>query len=146
MRSQSNKISPTKNSKFVNRKKVRVGRKDAMQYDLNIRAMLAAYYCGTGGFNVGLFANFFGFPGGRSWERTWHRQSGQVHTLMLDLINLIIKEALSKEIVATIKDRLEDKYTIDETEQAINHFLDGNYSQLPDELLTIGIAVSFDMG
>ena len=51
-------ISPTKNSKFLNKKKVRVGRKDAMQYDLNIRAMLAAYYCGTGGFNVGLFAIF----------------------------------------------------------------------------------------
>ena len=140
------RISPTKNSKFVNNKKVRVGRKDAMQYDLNIRAMLAAYYGGTGGFNVGLFANFFGFTGGRSWERTWHRQSEKVHTLMLDLINLIITEALSKEIEATIKCKLEGKYTNDETEQAINHYLDGNYSQLPDELLTIGIAVSFDMG
>ena len=45
-----------------------------------------------------------------------------------------------------MKDRLEDKYTNDETEQTINHLLDGNYSQLPDELLSIGIAVSFDMG
>ena len=40
--------------------------------DLNIRALLSVYYLRTGNFDVDGFANFFGFSGGRLWERISH--------------------------------------------------------------------------
>ena len=117
-----------------------------MEYDLNIRAMLSAYYCGTGGFIVGMFATFFGIPGGRSWDRAYFRNMPEVHGIMLDLCNLILGEALSEEIKATMQHELENVYTKEVIDVAINNFLNGNYSSLPTDVLSIGISVSFDMG
>ena len=59
-------IRHSKNSKFLNNKKK--GREPALSYNLNIRAMLMAFYCGTGGFNIGSFASFIGISGGGSWN------------------------------------------------------------------------------
>ena len=84
--------------------------------------MLSAYYYGTGGFNVGVFASFFGIPGGRSWDRSFFRNMPEVHGIVLDLCNLVLGEALSEEIKATIQDELENLYCKEEIDVAINHF------------------------
>lgn len=107
--------------------------------------MLAAYYCRTRGFNVGLFANYSRFPGDRSWECTSHYRSDEVYDLLLDLINLIIAQSLSKEIEATIKFKLKSNIQLRNRYCHIR-FLDGNYDLLPAELFTIGPALNFDMG
>jgi len=87
-------ISPSRNSKFFNNKKL--GREPSLSYQVNIRAMLLTFYCGTGGFDVGSFVSFFGIPGGGSWERTFHRKSGVVHKIILDLCDLVLAESLKK--------------------------------------------------
>ena len=40
-----------------------------LEYELNIRAMMSAFYIGTGGFDVGELIGMFGLPGGKCWER-----------------------------------------------------------------------------
>ena len=108
--------------------------KSALYYDLNIRALLASFYCGTGGFDVGLFSTFFGFDGGRSWERTFHRRSPEIHQLILDVVNLILAESLVEEIKTTIKYELESKYSEQEINEAIENYLNQKFDSLPTEI------------
>ena len=51
-------IRHSRNSRFVNNKKK--GREPALSYDLNIRAMLMAFYCGTGGVRYWIICIFYG--------------------------------------------------------------------------------------
>ena len=37
-------------------------------YDLNTRAMMAAFYCGTGAGDIGNFSSFLDISGGKSWK------------------------------------------------------------------------------
>ena len=79
------------------------GQQRTLDFDLNIRAMLSAFYIGTGGYDIGGMASFFGIPGGRSFERTFHRHSHSIHCVILDECTKILEEALNEEIIATIK-------------------------------------------
>ena len=83
----------------------------AFNFDVNIRAALAAFYTGTGGYDIGSVASFFGIPGGRSWERTFHRRSALVHDKIMKISADVMKKAFNEEVVATIKAELSEKYT-----------------------------------
>jgi len=118
-------IRHSRNSRFVNNKKK--GREPALSYNLNIRAMLMAFYCGTGGFDIGSFASFMGISGGGSWERTFHRKSGVIHDVILDLCDTILAESLKAEVVATIRHELGTKYELDTINRHINAYFLGKY-------------------
>ena len=45
----------------------------AFRYQINMRMALAYFPLGTGGADIGAAACFLGIPGGRSWERIFHR-------------------------------------------------------------------------
>lgn len=77
-------IEPTTNTKFENKNDV--GRKPVLHYTSNIRVLLSSFYCGTGGFNVGLLFNIFGIEGGESWERKFHQIYFEVHSVILGVI------------------------------------------------------------
>ena len=46
-----------------------------LEYELNIRAMMAAFYIDTGGFDIGELVGMFGLPGGKVWDRQFHRHN-----------------------------------------------------------------------
>ena len=118
----------------------------AFDHEVNIRAALAAFYTGTGGYDIGSVASFFGFPGGRAWERTFHRHSALVHKKIMEISSDVMKTAFKEEVVATIKEKLKGKYTEDEINKHAKKFIDEKDEELPDEIRQVGIAVSYDMG
>ena len=69
-----------------------------------------------------------------------------VHKIILDLCDLVLAESLKKEIIATIHHELGNKYDEKQTEMFINDFFNAKYDDVPEEIRTIGISVSFDMG
>ena len=83
----------------------------AMDYELNIRAMLYTFFHGQGGCETASQASFLGIPGGKSWERTFHRHSDLFHKKMLDLCGSIIRDALTREVTATINEKMSGKFT-----------------------------------
>ena len=47
-----------------------------LSYDLNLRAILAAYMIGTGGFDITRFMTMMGVEDGSSFERKFYRSGG----------------------------------------------------------------------
>ena len=92
----ASKINPKFNAEKIG------GQQRTLDFDLNIRAMLSAFYLGTGGYDIGGMASFFGIPGGRGFERTFHTYSSTIHRVILDECNKILDEAMNEEIIATI--------------------------------------------
>ena len=113
---------------------------------MNIRAILTSYYVGIGGYDIGSIANFFGLHGGQNWERSFNRHSPELHNTLLDLSQVIKEEALVKEVEVTIRETLKGKYSQIIIDEAVSNFIKGNYDNVPMEILTVGIAVFFDMG
>ena len=99
-----------------------------------------------GGFDIESFASFIGISGGGSWERTFHRKSGVIHDVILDLCDLILAESLKTELIATIRHELRTKYKLDTINSHIDAYCLGKYDDVPIEIQRIGISVSFDMG
>ena len=118
----------------------------AMDYELNIRVMLSTFFHGQGGCETALYASFLGIPYGKSLERTFHRHSDLFHRNMLDLCGSIIRDALTKEVTATINEKMSSKFIDKEIKQNITHFLDKDYYIMDASILTIRIIISYDMG
>ena len=57
-------------------------------------AMLSAFYLGTGDFDVGKYASFFGIPGGKIFEQTFHRNSTVLHKTILTLCHKVMAGVL----------------------------------------------------
>jgi len=74
-----NCVHPQPNKKFHND----FTKGHTLEYGLNIRAILALFYLGAGGFDVGGFASFFGLPGGRSWKMSFHRYSSKIYDVVI---------------------------------------------------------------
>jgi hypothetical protein len=65
---------------------------------------------------------------------------------LLSVCKTVVAEGLKQEITATINEILKDKYTYNEITQYIHDFNEGNFKNLPEEILILGLAVSYDMG
>ena len=105
-----------------------------------------AFYLGTGGYDIGAMACFLGLPGGRSWERTFHRHSKKIHTEIISVTNTIMAKAFEDEVIATIREKLENELESDEIEEVIKKYKAKQFDKLPENVKQIGIAVSYDMG
>ena len=118
----------------------------AFHYQLNIRAALMAFYLGTGGYDIGDMACFLEIPGGRAWERTFHRHSTKIHTTIMSATERILADAFEEEVTATIRGKPKDEYTSEEIEKFVTKFKNKQIDKLPEEIQRIGIAISYDMG
>ena len=99
-----NRIHPIPNKKFKGRKGNHLY---TLEYQINIRGMMAAFLIGTGGFDIGELIGMFGLPGGTGWERQFHRHSPFLNQIVIDLADKMMKKSLVCEIDATIKEKLE---------------------------------------
>ena len=114
--------------------------------ELNTRALLSSFFIGSGGQDIGSVANFFGFPGGKSWERFFSRKSKKVQELIINIVDEILNDSLANEIIAKIRVLLKGKATEEEIDENINFFKSGEYDKMHQDLRSIGIAITYDMG
>ena len=70
-------------------------------------------------------ACFFGIPGGRGWERTFHCYS-RIHEVIMGVTDTILKKAFEDEVIATIKHKMKDKYSDDEIDEFIKNIKTNN--------------------
>ena len=75
-------------------------------YAVNIRSIVASFYVGTGGLDVGLIQSCQGIPGGKNWEKLFTRHSKEVCKSIIKVNDQIIAETLMEEVALTIKDKL----------------------------------------
>jgi len=80
------------------------------------------------------------------FERIFHRESPKANTLVLHLCELIMAEALAKEIEATIGEFLCDEYDSKTINTNVQWFVSGEFDKILPRPLMIGITVSYDMG
>ena len=75
-------------------------------YAVNIRSIVASFYIGTGGLDVGLIQSCQGIPGGENWKKsfTWHLK--KVCKSIINVVDQIIAETLMEKVALTIKDKL----------------------------------------
>ena len=82
-----------------------------MDYAVNVRAVLASFYIGTGGMDIGLASLCQGIAGGKSWERTFTRHSPKVCKAILRVVDECLDANLKEEIDLMIAEKLKGKYS-----------------------------------
>ena len=73
-----------------------------MEYAMNIRAVVALFYVGTGGLDVGLINSAQGIKGGRNWG-FFTRHSASISKAIIKVNKEMIAESLEEETSLTIK-------------------------------------------
>ena len=79
--------------------------------NLNLRAMMTAFYLGTGPRDVGNALSFLGVPGGNTWHNFFYENMEKVNNVIMSECQEMIDEGLWNEIRATIKSKLGSKYS-----------------------------------
>ena len=77
----------------------------SLDYEINVRAIVASFYIGTGGMDIGLVGSCLGLKGGKSWKQTFTGHSSKICKVVDKTIDANLKE----EIDLTIKDKLKGK-------------------------------------
>ena len=141
-------ILPVRNKKISVRKRLKMwGKGSITDSEINIRAIMAAFYCGTGAGDIGNVASFLGISGGKSWERSFGNHAPKMCKLITSVVNGVIATSLKNEIRATIKYELEKaKYSTEEIDKAINAFFSNDHENIPELIRKVGLTISYDMG
>ena len=117
----------------------------SLDYEINVRAIVASFYIGTGGMDIGLVGSCLGLKGGKSWEKTFTRHSPKICKAIRKVVNKTIDANLKEEIGLTIKEKLEGKKSKSEIVSLTQKYHDGIKTGI-DEIDNLHISVSFDMG
>ena len=106
-------VRPVCNKKLSVRKRIQVwGEGSIVDYEINLRAMMAAFYCCTGGADIAKAVSFLGVPGGKSWEKAFTRHSPKMCDIISFVVNIVIIKSLEEEIRIIIREKLvKSKYT-----------------------------------
>ena len=83
-----------------------------LSYELNLRAILAAYMIGTGGFDISQVMTMVGVEGGSSFERQFYRSGSYVHDVVMEVCMNVVDGALREEMVVTAEEKLKDKLVL----------------------------------
>ena len=65
--------------------------------------------------------------------------------IVIAVATSIMEEAMIGEINATIKDKMDGKYTEEEIDKAMEDFINEKWEDVPAHTLKIGITVSYDI-
>ena len=113
---------------------------------INTKALLASYYIGCGGYDIGSVCNCLGIPGGLNWERRFTRKSPIAAKAINDLVDKIVYESLINEVTLSIREITKDIMSDEDINTNINFFKSKQYTKMDVNLQHIGISVSYDMG
>ena len=99
------KIKMTIDRKTIEHKKSHHHEDEAQ---INTKALLASYYIGCGGYDIGSVSNFLGIPGGLNWERRFTRKLPIAAKAIIDLVDKIVYESLIDEVTLRIRNIAKD--------------------------------------
>ena len=141
-------IYPVRNKKLSVRKRATIwGKGSIVDYEINLRAMMAAFYCGTGGQDISKALSFLGIPSGKSWEQAFTRHSPKMCDVISSVVNGVIRQSLEEEIKTTIREILvENKYTNEQIDTATTAFFAKDEQNIPALIRKVPLIVSYDMG
>ena len=141
-------IRPVRNKKLSVRKRAKIwGKGSIVDYEINLRAMMAAFYCGTGGQDIAKALSFLGIPGGKSWEQAFTRHSPKMCDIISSVVNGVIRQSLEEEIKITIREILvTNKYTNEQIHTATTAFFAKDEQNIPALIRKVPLIVSYDMG
>ena len=112
---------------------------------LNIGAVLAAFYIGTGGGDISKVMGMLGVGGALSFERNFSQYSPNISTIIRKVCDEFIYEALVDETIATIRQKhghIQDETISKETKRSLNQ---KRFEELPKNLPDVAISVYSDM-
>ena len=133
------------NSPLVKNRTKKHKQRQVMDYTVNVRAILASFYIGTGGMDIGLVNSCQGIAGGKSWEKTFYRHSPRICKAIMKVVETTLAANLREEIDLTIAAKLEGKYNESEIVSLTQKF-HANIKTGVDEVDNVRISISFDMG
>ena len=116
-----------------------------MDYAVNVRAILASFYIGTGGMDIGLVNSCQGIAGGKSWEKNFSTHSPKVCKAIMNVVDESLEANLKEEIDLTIKAKLKGKYEKSEIVSLTQKYHDKIKTGV-DAVDNVRISLSFDMG
>ena len=83
-----------------------------MDYSANICAVIASFYVGTGGLDVGNVNSCQGIAGGKNWEQTFSTHQKVVCDAILKVVDACFAENLKQEIELTKKETGHEKVSV----------------------------------
>ena len=116
-----------------------------MDYSVNVRAVLASFYIGTGGMDIGLVNSCQGIAGGKSWEKTFYNHSPKICKGIINVVNATLDANLKEQIDLTIEEKLEDKYSASEIASLTRKY-HAKIKTGIHEVDNVLISLSFDIG
>ena len=141
-------IRLVRNKKLSVRTRAKIwGKGSTVDYEINLRDMMAAFYCGTSGADIAKALSFLGIPGGKLWEQAFTRHSPKMCEIISSVVNGEIRKSLEEEIRVTIREKLLGiKYTNDQTDKATTAFFAGDDDNIPALIKKVALTVNYDMG
>ena len=76
-----------------------------MDYSVNVRAILASFYIGTGGMDIGLVNSCQGIAGGKSWKKTFHNHSPKICKGIMNVVNATLDANVNEDIDLIIQEK-----------------------------------------
>lgn len=114
------------------------GKGSIVDYKINIRAIIASFYCGTGAADIVRSNVIMGVPSYKSWERLYSNHSLKLCELINSVANGVIDTSLRGEIEATIREKL-----VQQDESYIEKAVKAYFQKITKTYLPISINAVF---
>ena len=114
--------------------------------DINVRCILAAFHIRSAGYDVGKFMSMMGIQGANSFERNFSRHSPKISAVIRDVCDQIMRKAMYNEVIATLEEA-SDECVDKHTQQSYKNLIyEHSIENIPADLKTVPVLVSYDMG
>ena len=114
--------------------------------EVNIRAVLSAFYIGTGGGDVSKVLGMLGVGGSLSFERNFTKYSPKISKIVREVCDKLIYECFVEEIMVTMKEKYPSYNDEDKLKELKQYLIKKQFNKLPNHLPVIDISISYDMG
>ena len=118
----------------------------SINFDLNLRCMLACYWLGIGSKDMVKLISMLRFGSMPAFERYFTRNEKMLNRGIICVGKHIIQNSMVNEIIHSIKNKVDELYDIQSVENIINDFKNGDYDKLKTKIGTILLTVSYDIG
>ena len=115
------------------------------EYQANLRCILGTFIIGTAGSNLGKVLTMMYVHGGAGFERVFYNSAAFLQRKTINRCRRIVTEALQKEIVLTIEDKMKDKMAEEEMMSIRKKITNGDLKVVDDNIGPAPPAESFDM-
>ena len=121
-------------------------KKRFIDYDVNVQALLSAYFLGVSGDAIGLVLASLDMPNIDQWRHQYYRNSEEMALRLQEISISDMNECLNEELILTMREMLTAE---GKSREQIGNLIDSFFKNVKDNKLTnkyVGLDVSYDMG